>query len=435
MSGKEVETDLKWLASVITFRLQNKANNNNFPLPEKLLAKSGYGKFLKNKKLKIKDRLLLITVLTPFLNPQFFDEIIKKNIPEEGDHVFIGGHRSGNFRGFLPTGETVMFLLAGNDFTARLEAWHWLRKESVLVAKNYVDIVRPKTAEEPPQSSAITLTTKVTEEILFGESIAPTFSLEFPAKKMETSQLWSDLILHKETQTQLNELKDWIEHNHEINKWGIGKKIKKGYRSLFYGPPGTGKTLAATLLGKHTNTEVFLVDLSMVVSKYIGETEKNLGNLFKQAQNQNWILFFDEADALFGKRTSVRDAHDKYANQEVSYLLQKVEEFSGLVILASNLKGNIDDAFLRRFQSVIYFPYPGIKERYVIWQKVFEGVPRAAKEIDLQVLAENYELTGSNILNAAHYACLRAVANGTEVLLKDVIYGISKEMRKEGKVV
>src|SRR5690606_11585436 len=129
--------------------------------------------------------------------------------------------------------------------------------------------------------------------------------------------------------------------------WDMRQLIKPGYRTLFYGPPGTGKTLTAMLLGKEFQRNVFRIDLSQVVSKYIGETEKNLEKIFQRAANKEWILFFDEADALFGKRTSVKDAHDRYANQEVSYLLQRVEDFPGLVILASNYKNNIDKAFVR----------------------------------------------------------------------------------------
>ena len=143
-------------------------------------------------------------------------------------------------------------------------------------------------------------------------------------------------------------------------------KKGKGVIFLFYGPPGTGKTLTAGLLGNELEIDVYKVDISMVVSKYIGETEKNLELLFARAADKGWILFFDEADALFGKRTGVRDAHDKYANQEVSFLLQRIEDFNGLIILATNMKNNIDDAFIRRFNSIIRFPLPNAEERKLI---------------------------------------------------------------------
>src|SRR5204863_2251929 len=135
------------------------------------------------------------------------------------------------------------------------------------------------------------------------------------------------------------------------------------------GPPGTGKTLTAGLLGKEFNKDVYRVDLSQIVSKYIGETEKNLSKIFDRAEHKDWILFFDEADALFGKRTNVQSSHDKYANQEVSYLLQRVEDYAGLLILSSNFKNNLDDAFIRRFHEVVHFPLPDARQRLILWEK------------------------------------------------------------------
>ena len=142
-------------------------------------------------------------------------------------------------------------------------------------------------------------------------------------------------------------------------EWQLNRYVSGGYRVLFHGPPGTGKSMTVRLLGKNSGRDVFRVDLSQVVSKYIGETEKNLSRIFDKAELRDWILFFDEADALFGKRTDIKDAHDRFANQEISFLLQRIEDFSGLVILATNLKSNLDEAFLRRFQSVVYFNVPG----------------------------------------------------------------------------
>ena len=182
-----------------------------------------------------------------------------------------------------------------------------------------------------------------------------------------------------------------------------------GYRALFYGPPGTGKTLAATLLGKATKQPVFRIDLSMVVSKYIGETEKNLGKLFDEAENKKWILFFDEADALFGKRTQTKGANDRYANQEVAYLLQRIEDFSGLVILATNIQSNIDDAFSRRFQAMIHFAKPTVAERILLWKQLFGESFKLSEEIDLDALASNYELTGGEMINVLRYCALRRV--------------------------
>src|SRR6185436_15956532 len=154
------------------------------------------------------------------------------------------------------------------------------------------------------------------------------------------------LALPDTTLSQLEEIKHWVLYSDQLlHGWGMSRKLRPGFTSLFHGPPGTGKTLSACLLGKHCGTDVYRVDLSMVVSKYIGETEKNLNRVCDMAEHRRWLLFFDEADALFGRRTRVDDAHDRFANQEISYLLQRIEEFDGVIILASNLKSNIDDAF------------------------------------------------------------------------------------------
>jgi SpoVK/Ycf46/Vps4 family AAA+-type ATPase len=193
--------------------------------------------------------------------------------------------------------------------------------------------------------------------------------------------------------------------------------------------------LTATLLGKYTGRKVFRIDLSTVVSKYIGETEKNLAHLFDGARHKQWILFFDEADALFGKRTSVKDAHDRFANQEVSYLLQRVEEFDGLVILASNFKANLDDAFLRRFNAIIRFPFPDEADRVAIWRTCLPAHAEFEVGIDLPARLARFELAGGSIVNVVQHACLAAISRGSSLIrLADALRGIQREVEKEGKV-
>jgi SpoVK/Ycf46/Vps4 family AAA+-type ATPase len=247
---------------------------------------------------------------------------------------------------------------------------------------------------------------------------------------------WADLVLGAEVREQIAELKDWIEHHGTLRDgWGMGRKLRPGYRALFHGPPGTGKTLTATLLGKYTGRKVFRIDLSTVVSKFIGETEKNLANLFDRAHHKQWILFFDEADALFGKRTSVRDAHDRFANQEVSYLLQRVEEFDGLVILASNFKANIDDAFLRRFNAIIRFPFPDEAERAAIWRTSLPAHAEFEDGLDLPAMLARFELAGGSIINVVQHVCISSITRGSAVIrLADALRSIQREVEKEGKV-
>ncbi len=237
---------------------------------------------------------------------------------------------------------------------------------------------------------------------------------------------------------QVLEIPAWLEHRNTIlQKWNMGKKIKAGYRALFYGPPGTGKTLTASLIGKSLGLDVYRIDLSQVVSKYIGETEKNMANIFDQAQNKNWILFFDEADALFGRRTATSDSKDRHANQEVAYLLQRVETFPGVVILATNLKGNIDEAFARRFQSMIHFRIPKYNQRFQLWKTAFAKETPLADNVDLFQIAQKYELSGGAINNVSRYCSLRVLrrGKGLTIFQEDIIGGIAKEFAKEGRTI
>jgi SpoVK/Ycf46/Vps4 family AAA+-type ATPase len=217
-------------------------------------------------------------------------------------------------------------------------------------------------------------------------------------------------------------------------EWDLKHTFKAGYKALFYGPPGTGKTFTATLLGKQFNRDVYRIDLSQVVSKYIGETEKNLEKIFQKAEDKNWILFFDEADALFGKRTSVSSAHDRYANQETSYLLQRIEDFNGLVILASNNKANIDQAFLRRFNAIVHFPIPDPVERLHLW-KIYLPANHGLNADELQNIANKYEVTGSTILNSIHNAAINAFALKRLITLNDLVESLKRELRKEDRML
>jgi SpoVK/Ycf46/Vps4 family AAA+-type ATPase len=286
-------------------------------------------------------------------------------------------------------------------------------------------------------SGRLILNPEIVEEIITGNVSRPAFSLDFPAEHIETAMDWDDLVLNPATRSQISEIENWIRHNDTLlHEWGMSKKIKPGYRALFYGPSGTGKTLTAMLLGKATGRDVFRIDLSRLVSKYIGETEKNLSRLFDKAENKDWILFFDEADALFGKRADIHDAHDKYANQETPHLLQRVESYKGLVILASNQRANIDDAFARRLQAIISFPMPRPEERYEIWRKTFPAQLPVADDVDWRRIAARHELTGGAILNVTHFCALDALATKMQqVDLKSLEAAIKREYIKEGKII
>jgi ATPase family associated with various cellular activities (AAA) len=282
------------------------------------------GQFIFKSEMAKEDVVVLLIALCPHVQPHFFDEILHKLLPQSGDFPQLGGTRGKNFRGFLPTGETALFLLAGDDLEKRFQVQELFSSDHIF-AKKKILWLEPVPTGEPIMSGRIILSPEYVELFTTGKVSPPHFSTEFPAKKIETNLSWDDLVLPHDIKLQILDLENWIKHNETLLRdWGMAKRLKPGYRVLFHGPPGTGKTMTASLLGKYTGRDVYRVDLSTVVSKFIGETEKNLASLFDKAEDKNWILFFDEADSLFGKRTNVRDAHDKYANQEVSYLLQRV---------------------------------------------------------------------------------------------------------------
>jgi SpoVK/Ycf46/Vps4 family AAA+-type ATPase len=263
----------------------------------------------------------------------------------------------------------------------------------------------------------------------------PALSADFPAQRIETVLSWDDLILHPGTLKQIREIQDFITHgNTLLHKWGMASRLRPGHRALFHGPPGTGKTLSVALLGKASKHDVYRIDLSLVVSKYIGETEKNLARLFDRAQQQDWILFFDEADSLFGKRTETKDAHDRYANQEVAYLLQRIETFDGVTVLASNMRESLDPAFTRRFESNVFFPLPRAAERLQIWKRGFSPLAVLDPKVTLAALAEAHELSGGSIMNVIRQVSLAAIAEGERpITADDLKHAIHRELAKEGK--
>lgn len=249
---------------------------------------------------------------------------------------------------------------------------------------------------------------------------------------------WKQLILAEEQKEMLKNACDQIKYKHIVyDKWGFNKRLAygKGVSMLFAGPPGTGKTMAAQVVGNELNIEIYKVDLSQIVSKYIGETEKNLSDLFREAKKSSVILFFDETDALFGKRTEVKDSHDKNANLETSYLLQKIEEYDGITIMSTNYLENIDAAFFRRISYVIHFPFPDIPSRKKIWQTMFPKELPLDKNIDFDYLANQFEVSGGNIKNIAVTAAFLAAKSDKKLRMDHIVKAIKYELTKQGKTV
>jgi hypothetical protein len=255
--------------------------------------------------------------------------------------------------------------------------------------------------------------------------------------RVEPRYGWDDIVLPADKMRQLRSIAAWMRFRRRVHEdWGFGRKLSrgKGLNVLLTGASGTGKTMAAEILARELALELLQIDLSSVVSKYIGETEKNLGAIFREAEQSQALLFFDEADSLFGKRTEVKDAHDRYANIEVNYLLQQVELYEGVVVLATNLQRNLDDAFLRRIKEVVDFPFPDETLRERIW---LNHLPREAPrdpDIDFQFLARQLKLTGGQIKNIVLDAAFLAAEEQRPIKMADLILAAKSEFRKEGKL-
>ena len=389
------------------------------------------------------DRLALILALTPHLAPQVLDPFFTRNQSYNKAFTEYGGVVDKKHFGFLPTLETVYFLIGGNSLEFRIELEQFFIRKTLLFAEDIL-LKTDFRQTEPMATMPLVVSPRFYNQyVLSIKDFIPSFNHQFPAELYTTMLDWDDLVLPKATLQAVEEIKDWIIHQGDIFKHEKAKKmLQPGFRALFYGMPGTGKSLTASLIGKLTHKLVFRVDLSKVISKYIGETEKNLATVFDQAQHNDWILFFDEADALFGKRVKTNDSKDRFANQETAYLLQRVETFPGIVILASNQIENLDRAFARRFQAVIHFPVPGLQERIQLWKNTFEDFGfdepyiSPGRQMELwEELAQEHQLTGASIQNALRKSLLLAQkGNGGFLQKRHIEEAVKRELEKEKRL-
>jgi len=443
LNARVLLADIEWFSTVVDTRMKLTLNkeceyDSIYEMFPPLIEdnKSPYADLVKHYNLCFEERIILLLALVPHIAPQLLDIFFIRNNFTDRGYTEFGGLKGSSHAGFLPTIETAYFILAGNDLAKRFYLSKYFRSEHFFYLHNILSLDHTH-SNEPEASGLLTITEEFVDYFSACEARKPMFSHDFPARRITTPLDWEDLVVEDSTRLQLDEVKAWLVHGETLMKeWGMAKKLKPGFKILFHGPPGTGKTLTACLFGKWVGTDVYRIDLSTVVSKYIGETAKNLEKVFKKAEHKKWVLFFDEADALLGKRTSISDAHDKYANQEVSYLLQRLEDYAGLVILATNQKSNMDDAFNRRLQAVIYFPIPKPKERLMLWQNTFSPKSEFENGLDLRYLADKYKIAGGSIMNIVRYSSLMALNRRENIIRKfDVLEGIKRELEKEGKTV
>lgn len=304
--------------------------------------------------------------------------------------------------------------------------------EAIVSARNQM---RWETATPQSGSSSETAHERNEAALFAAARVESGKSMGALALKIQPVYSWKDIVLPAATLVQLRELCQRVVHRQQVlGQWGFDRKLSlgKGVNALFAGPSGTGKTMAAEIVANELGLDLYKIDLSGVVSKYIGETEKNLDRVFTIAAHANAILFFDEADALFGKRSEVRDSHDRYANLEISYLLQKMEQYEGVAILATNLRQNLDDSFARRLTFAIHFPFPGEEERLRIWRGIWPAeTPRAALKLDF--FAGQFKLSGGSIKNIALAAAHLAAADGGVVTTAHLLHATQREYAKLGR--
>ncbi|MGD1846236.1 MAG: ATP-binding protein [Salibacteraceae bacterium] len=428
----------RWLTEVVVQRVNAIESGSVFDddlLTPIILTESGaFADLVHSWRLNASERLLLLVGLLPYIAPQTLtallrDEqhVLRVRFPEFGGVIDPGS------RHFIPTMQTALFLLCGADEEQAMYQELFFREKSRLFRDGVLQEQPSDGTNERTnaRNQLLLVMPEYVDYLLTTRKPNPGFGRSFPATQVQSPLTWDDLVLPPATRKGVNEFVQYLEVLPTLVE--RSKRFNASTPCLFYGSPGTGKTLTASLIGKHLSREVYKVDLSMVVSKYVGETEKNLAYLFDRAKGRDWILFFDEADSLFSSRTSVGSAQDKWANLEVSYLLQRLEEHQGVTILSTNLKGNLDNAMIRRFRFMINFARPNLSERKILWQKSLPAYYHYAEDVDLTQLAQ-HDLTGANIANILLKACVSAeLAQGNTVTREMLLHAIRDEFLKENR--
>lgn len=434
----DIEADLIWLENLIQYQLGKASNelidrieNNGEILPPALSEGGFYSDNLLSWNPSEVERGLIVIGLALYFKPSIFDPLLKTAKDFNYTETHLGGVIGTAQTPFVPTGETAIFLLTNRSVEERMLVLHCLNQEHWLFEKGIL-LFEYKEPGLPLTFQPFYLSSDYMEIFSKGVATKPNYSSQFPASLVKTNMEWSDLVVSKELIKEIRDIELWLEYEQRLfGEMGLGRKIKEGYKVVFYGPSGTGKTLVAGLIGKKYDRDVYRIDLSQLSSKYIGETEKNIDNLFKQARNKNWILFFDEGESLFGKRSQTGQSNERYGNQQVGFLLQRMEDHPGVVILATNLKSSIDEAFSRRFQKMIYFEAPDFENRLDLWKKALEGTLPLVDDVDLRLISKEHKLVGGQIVNIVKQIILRELGAKSEVIrLKTLEEAIAEEERK-----
>lgn len=401
-------------------------------------------------------KIIVLLSLSPQLAPWALQGI-RERIMAQPWIFSVGGKIDTEFGGFVPSVRTAQLLMAGINTDKRNEiAEQYFLPTSILF---HLNILKPLSSDPYLGDSLLECTPEFIYKITNGREYIYRFSPKFPAEAVDTKHEWDDLVVNYATRRQLEDLKLALKHHASlVSHPDLGRSFRENHIALFYGDPGTGKTMAAGLLGKSLGLPVYKIDLSRVVSKWVGETSKNLRNLFDIAEQKNWILFFDEADALFGNRSSQGGSNEQHHNQDISYLLQRIDTFRGFAILSTNLRSNMDKAFSRRIDDKIYFPSPDSDLRQELWTKIIQrsGLTFTEREyigkgalseklvpgdwdspdqgIHLRELAEFWELSGAHMVKIMKYVLMLTLEKRTTHMPSGILMqGIVRELQSQGK--
>lgn len=378
-----------------------------------------------------------------------FSSMLRKNRGWLGERLYITSEKKWTDARLGDNIIKLDFELPETDESARLTLWREFTKDRRLdedispeemAAKfrftpGQIKASADRAADLTLMSGGGAISAKTLHECCYAQVVVGLNTLASPIKP---AYCWDDLVLPPQEIKLLKEACTHVRYRHQVyGDWGFGKRAAygRGLSVLFSGPPGTGKTMAAQVITNQLHMQMYKIQISQIVSKYIGETEKNLRQVFTEARNANCILFFDEMDALFGKRSEVKDSHDRNANIETAYLLQQLEEYDGVVLMATNLLQNIDEAFMRRINFVVSFPFPDVPTRKRLWEKMLDTGAPVDDNIDIDFLAENFKIAGGNIKNCAVHAAFLAAAEGVPISMKHVVSSVVTEQRKNNIVV
>lgn len=367
------------------------------------------------------EHIVLLLALMPHLNPQALDLFFVRNENLDRPYTEFGGWKGISHNGFLPTGETAAFLLTIGNPDNRLQVMqlfnkaHWFYRQNILRLED-------QGKGEPFLSGKLCVSEEFLAKVLENGASGPGYGADFSAKCMTTPLDWEDLVVPADVLKELENISGWLQHGEEIrSSWNLEKYIRPGYRCLFYGPPGTGKTLAAALLGKQSGTEVCRIGLSVISSRYTGETIKILAEIFDLARQKNRILFFDEAERLCGKQPEDLTSASRINEEILADLLRRIEDFPGLVIMAASLQGDPDKRFLHHFQSVLHFPMPDRNARMKLWRQMIPEEWLQENKEDLLQTAAEAELSPGSMINVIRRCALALCRTAEKQVIPDIL--------------